>query len=226
MICVPWRSDYGQRERVWRACATRWAAMFPAGSVWLGTWPAQPFNRAAARNAAVAELTGNVPDWDVAVLSDADVMLADADQLHTAVNVARQTGRLVYAHTWQATLGRDATERVLAGEDPATLPRDDAEWEQQTYSGVYAVPRPLWDTLGGFDERFTGWGCEDMAFMLGAKVFGGRVARTTGTVYHLHHDRPREEREGQPYYPANHALFERYQAASKSATAMREVLAR
>lgn len=225
-ICVPWRSDHGQRERVWRACATRWAAMFPAGSLYLGTWPEQPLNRAAMRNEAVAALTMDVPDWDVALLADADVMISDAGQALAAVEGALETGRLTYAHTWQATLSREATERVLAGEDPTSLPRDDAEWEQRTYSGVYAVPRALWEATGGQDSRFRGWGLEDHGFMLACRVLAGGLGRTEGTVYALHHDRPREEREGQPHYAANHRLFERYQAASKSTSAMRQVLDR
>lgn len=223
-LCVPWRSDRSQRERVWYACFRRWAAMFPDGTTFLGTSPEQPFNRSAARNAAVEEFTRRQPGWDVVVLVDADVMLADPEQVYAAVGAARATGRLVYAHTWQATLGQEATERVLAGQDPTSLPRDDAEWEQRTYSGVYAVPRGLWDAVGGFDERFRGWSHEDLAFMLACRVFGGRIGRTEGPVFHLHHDRPRAEREEQPHYPANHALFQRYQAAAKSTAAMREVL--
>lgn len=225
-ICVPWRSDYGQRERVWRACAARWAAMFPVGTLYLGTSHGQPFNRSAARNAAVEELTLDVPDWEVAVLADADVTVADAGQVLGAVEGALKTGRLVFAHSWQATLSAEATERVLAGEDPTAIPRDEADWEQNTLSGVLAIPRQLWDALGGYDERFVGWGGEEVSLVAAARVLAGHTERVPGHVYHLHHDRPREEREGQPHYARNMALYARYQAATKSTTAMREVLSR
>lgn len=226
-LCIPWRTDHGHRERVWRWCVARWSATLASGwSIHCAGDPSQPFNRAAARNNAVAEAARLDPRWRVVVLADADVAVGDVEQVYAAAATALETGRLTYAHTWQATLSRDATERVLAGEDPTTLPRDDADWEQRTYSGVLAIPRPLWDALGGYDERFVGWSYEDLALMLAAKVLAGRVARVTGTVFHCWHDRPRDEREGQPHYAANHALFERYQAASKSVSAMREVLKR
>lgn len=225
-LCIPWRTDHGQRERLWRACVARWTRMLPGWSIYSAGDPSQPFNRSAARNNAVAEATRHDPGWRFVVLADADVTVGHAGQVQGAVVGALETGRLVYAHTWQATLTQAATERVLAGADPTAIPRDDAEWEQRTYSSVYAVPRSLWETVGGFDERYVGWGLEDHAFMLACRVMGGRIGRTDGTVYALHHDRPREEREGNPHYPANHALFERYQAASHSTTAMREVLKR
>lgn len=225
-LCVPWRTDHGQRERVWWACQLRWMRLFPGIVTHEGVDHSQPFNRSAARNNAVDRLTLARPDWDVAVFADADVAIGHAGQVHAAIEAARDSGRMVFAHTWQATLSREATELVLGGTDPTAIPRDEAEWEQHTLSGVYAVPRPLWEALGGFDERYRAWGLEDHSFALAAKVLAGRLGRAQGNVYHLWHERPRQEREGQPHYADNHALFERYNAARHSLTEMRRVLDR
>jgi GT2 family glycosyltransferase len=225
VICMPWRTDHGQRERVFNACVKRWAYMFPDGTTCLGTDPSQPFNRSAARNNAVAELGRLRPGWDYAVLADADVMVYDRQQIIEAVRMARRTGHMVFAHTWRAGLSEEQTEKVLAGEDPSAL-APYPEWDANTFSGCYVVPRALWETLGGFDERYQAWGLEDVAFHRAAGAMGGVSRIDSGTIYHLWHPRSRAEQEENPYYHANHQLWQRYLDAGWDRGAMAEVLAR
>lgn len=216
-IHVPFRPVTEQRARLWKACAERWTTLFTEAEIHTGDSEGEPFNRSAARNQAAAG------DWLVSVFADGDVMVEGREQVDAAVAVARRTGRMVFAHTWRAGLGQDATEQVLAGADPASVGRD--EWDRNTFSGCYAVPRSLWNAVGGFDERFIGWGGEDLAFMKACAALGG-VDRVQGTIYHLWHPRSRAEQEEQPHYAANWALYERYLAAGRDQAAMREVLAR
>jgi hypothetical protein len=223
-ICVPWRTDHGQRHRVWEACARRWGDLFPDSRLFLGTSHGQPFNRSAARNAAVEEFTRYRPNWDVVLLADADVMVYERRQVVEAIRLARRTGHMVFAHTWRAGLGQDATEQVLAGADPSAMVRD--EWDANTFSSCYAVPRSLWDTLGGFDERYVGWGLEDVAFHRAAGAMAGVDRVDQGVVFHLWHPRSRAEQEENPHYPANHRLWQRYLDAGWNRDAMAEVLAR
>lgn len=218
-ICVPWRTDNGHRERLWEACANRWATLIPEANLVAGTDHGEMFNRSAARNNAAAG------DWRVAVFADADIMVESRDQVDAAVAHAERTGRMTFAHTWRAGLGEAATSKVLDGVDPRRLLGERDEWDRNTFSGCYAVPRALWDAVGGFDERFIGWGFEDLAFMRACGAFGG-VARVPGTIFHLWHPRSRAEQEEQPHYPANQRLWERYVAAGVNADAMRAVMAR
>lgn len=57
-----------------------------------------------------------------------------------------------------------------------------------SWSCCIAIPRKAWDLLGGFDERFRGWGFEDMAFQSAACALAG-AERVEGDVFHLWHPR-------------------------------------
>lgn len=225
-VFVPWRPDGGWRDQLWHASVIYWGKLIPGVKVTTGDRVADdPINRAAARNAAARDGFYGSPPWQVAVFADADIMIDQAWQVHAAVEEAGRTGRLVYAHTWRAGLGRHVTEQILAGDPPQRWLGERDEWDANTFSSCYAVPRGLWEAVGGFDDRFRGWGFEDLAFMLACKALGG-VSRVEGVVYHLWHPRPREDQEGQPHYAANEALWRRYMAAGTDPDAMRQVLAR
>jgi hypothetical protein len=57
-----------------------------------------------------------------------------------------------------------------------------------SWSCAIAIRRDAWDQLGGFDERFRGWGWEDMAFQSAACSLVGHE-RIEGDVFHLWHPR-------------------------------------
>jgi len=81
--------------------------------------------------------------------------------------------------------------------------------------GAVMMARRIYDQMGGWDERFVGWGGEDdaMSFML-------ERARVPGTqldvrpAVHLNHPRTREATAGQPHYRANLALLHQYRTMS------------
>lgn len=66
-----------------------------------------------------------------------------------------------------------------------------------SWSCCFAIPRPGWDRLGGFDERFRGWGFEDMAFQSASVGLIGHE-RVEGDLFHLWH--PRSPGLGQAAY--------------------------
>jgi GT2 family glycosyltransferase len=169
-------------------------------------------NRARWRNRAAAGA------WDVAVFADADIMVSMPEQVTLAVATAERTGHLTYAHDWRAQLSQQGTTEVLQGGDPC---RADIEaWDPHTFSGCYAVPRRLWDAVGGFDERFAGWGWEDLAFMRACGALGGGLQRAPGVIYHCWH--PQEHDDG----GGNVELWQRYDRAGWAPHKMRQVIAR
>jgi len=166
-VLVPYRPDGGHRDRLWRFVRTWFWGVPPVScdyTVVVGRSPDGPFNRAAAVNAAAAA----AGDWDVAVIADADTWVPGA-QLDSAVRLARQTGRLAAAFTAVIELDEASTE-VLVGGELAHIPisavvnlgiRRVRVEPLVTQSSMLAVPRALWDRIGGFDEGFVGWGCCD-----------------------------------------------------------------
>ena len=178
-VVVPRRGDDGRRDLLWAFCAQWWEAL---------PWPVTeghhldgPFNRAAAINGAANE----AGPWDVLVVLDGDVV-ADVSQVVAAVERAHETGRLCFAFDRFVSLNEPMTERVLAGYDGNWAPGAKLKMSAHVSSAL-AIPAGLWDATGGFDERFEGWGHEDVAFAHSARVLGGGIDRVPGTVWHLWH---------------------------------------
>lgn len=214
-ICVPWIPDGGHRDQLWNYCRRRWLQLDLGWPIVTGFNDDEPLNRSRARNAAARG------DWDVAVFSDADNLPGTAEQVRLAVEQAAHHHTQVFAHDLRLGLNEPLTTRLLAGQ--IDLPDQAPEMDYNTYSGVWAISRQLWDRLGGFDERFTGWGFEDLCFMYAAETISG-TRRVPGTLYHLWHPRDRALQEESPTYHANEALWHQYLTAVHNPPEMQRIL--
>lgn len=166
-----------------------------------------PFNRSLALHRA-AVLAG---DWEVAVVLDADTFV-DPDQFWAAAHCARNAGQLVLAFDHLKLLSESASNVVMRGADPARFP--DTATTLGHVSSCVAVPRSLWDQVGGFDTRFSGWGAEDRAFHAACHAFAGRHDRIIGPAWHLWHPFAPERNGTNPHYLANRTLGRRYKVAA------------
>lgn len=202
---VPRRADGGYRDRLWEFCRSWWSTKVPGWDITEGASPDGPFNRSAALNDAARK----AGDWDVAVIIDADVV-ADPLQVRQAVTGALETGAVVLGFTDYHGLTPAATRRVLAGDEPTPAGRIVTKREHE--SSIVVVPRTAWETIGGFDERFVGWGQEDVAFAHSARLLVG-LRRVPGPVYHLWHERTRERVRSSETYKANQELGQAYREA-------------
>jgi len=207
VILVPRREDHGHRDRLWAVCRARWERLLPDVPIVEGHHDDGPWNRARALNRAAREAGA----WDLAIVIDADVMLPLA-QVREAIDAAARTGRVTWAHTGWREWTREATEGVLR--DPSSvmgpsLPALDVRKETPiSWSCCMVVPRAVWDALGGFDERFEGWGGEDTAFAAAVQGLHG-WGRVDGVVTNLWHD-PSGRQPRTREYVANMRLRDRY----------------
>lgn len=218
VIVVPYRSDGGRRDRLWDFTRSWLREHHRDYPIYLGASPDGPFNRSAAINHAARD----AGDWDVAVICDSDTVVAP-DQLEEAVRRAHDTGLLVSALTTVAELSSRSTARLLADphSDLATLGRiRTRRKDDMTQSSVIAVPRPLWDAIGGFDEGFQGWGCEDNAFWIAATLHGGdgrsaggEPLRVHGAAYHLWHEKVSKVKLFDPIFRTNFLRLRHYKKA-------------
>jgi hypothetical protein len=222
VILVPRRAGDPVRDRAWEFVKERWSALdWPIieGHHDDGLW-----NAAVARNAAARE----AGDWDVAVFIDADTIPRDINAIREAVELAARSGSLVRPFRTYVNLDEDASKAVLETGSLPAMPRRPRRWEAGVKSltdatgGIAIVPRRLWDAVGGYDERFKGWGSEDAAFSLACSVLGG-LKLTNGEVWHLWH--PLQERDpAAPQYKANVALRKRYESAHRRREQMRALV--
>jgi hypothetical protein len=219
VILVGRRSDGGWRDEVWTYCKRFWIEETGL-PIFEGFHDEGPFSLAIASNQA-ARLAG---DWECAVYVGADWLPLDVNQVWRAVGRA-QSGQLTFAHDHAVVLGPEDTKAVVR--DSAVLGGllQYGERHRHTFSGVQAIPRALWDAVAGFDERFIGWGYEDLAFMAACGAMGGGLDRVEGDIVHLWHPRVRAQREEQPHHAANEALWLRYHGAMSSRRKMKAILA-
>lgn len=197
---VPWRPDDGVRSELWAFCKAWWTERLPDAELVESPSPDGPFNRAAAINAGAAG------SWDLLGVLDADV-LCPPEQVREGIARARASDALTFPFERFSGLDKPSTRRVLAGGDPAAGRVRFAT--RHHFSSVLIVPRRVWDVVGGFDERFVGWGQEDVAFAHVARMVAP-IERVPGKVFHLEHDSRAERGKGTPRYEANQALGRAY----------------
>lgn len=222
VILVGRRPDHGRRDDLWRWARARWETLlgWPIATGYHSADEQPEFCLSVASNRA-ARAAG---EWDVALYVGADWLAAGAWQAQEAVRQAAERGQLVFAHDETVVLTEQATDRLLSL-PPADPPVDLAgSVHRHTFSGVMAVPRALWDAAGGFDERFVGWGFDDLAVWMALDTLGGGYHRVPGRIAHLWHPQDRSLREDAPTHGPNMVLWERYKQANGRRPAMLALL--
>lgn len=193
-ILVPWRTDHGQRQRVWDRIRPLWQAS--GFELCTGTPDDGPFNCSQAINRAAEAATG-----DVLVTMGADHW-PDLDAVTRAAALAAHA-------TWMPVYGgvhylsRTDTNAVIDGADPVSLVPESTD---SCCQGITAITRQSWRDIGGMDERYAGWGYEDTALLRALARRYGYVPPPYNHVTALWHDGAhRDMSAGNP----NKALFDR-----------------
>lgn len=204
-ITDPWRS----RALSW--LQLRYAALLPEAEVMLGTSPLIPFSRSAARNDAFRRSSGDV------------LLVADADTAFNRRQIDAGLGLLEEGAPWVICyregpgyylLTEAATDTVLALPVDAELPEPppgDWTWADTSWAGMLLVSREAWEKVGGYDERFIGWGFDDNAFRFALDNRVGPHRRVDDFVVHLHHERTAAENFEQPYIERNRRRCHQYE---------------
>lgn len=196
VILVPWRPSTPERVTIWKHVRTELSKtglpIFATDSP--GEWSRSvALNRAAKRN------------WDVAYVTDADKAVESPAQILHALATAYYTGR----YTKAADILYYLDEHGDIGEEVKT-------WEDQ-----FAIRRDRWDELGGFDERFVGYGYQGIAFVAAASTLFGK-ASISGPGYHYEH--PVDHKTRLEDLRMNQDLIRSYHQATDDPEAMRGVL--
>lgn len=215
---MPMRPDNGERDRLWVYTKEFWAELgFP---FYEGLHLEGPFNRSAALNAARAQVTG---DWDAALILDNDV-LVDRSRVMKGVAYALHMNRMVLPFRVWKGLNHSMTKAIMDNNHKGSWENGVRHVNPTNMSACVVVPRTVWETVGGFDERFIGWGYEDNAFALATSALCGNPLRLSGDLWHLFHTKSKENDVNSPLYLANRDLCSRYIEAANDPDQMRDIL--
>lgn len=210
VILVPWRAGDPHRQKLWDFTKVWWQRDYPDWPIYEAPGPSGPFNRSAAINEA-AEGAG---DWDVAIVIDADI-IANSDAVHNGVSIAAATGQMVVTHDERVMLSKAGTQKVISGYRGSwrTPSMHEHVWRDSVSCSV-VVSRSLWDSVGGFDELFCGWGFEDTAFQIACEAITGKpVIKITSELFHLWHPVSAEAQSKSETYKLNGVRVQRYREA-------------
>lgn len=215
-VCVPHRPADEEREANFRRTRQQWDAL--GWPVYTGNNPEPIFSRSRSVNLAAAQAI----DADVLIVSDNDILLSNPGQAIDATQEALDHHAYVVTFSTLFVLDWDDTRAVRRGADPQ--PAKAIETLRLIWGGLFAVPRPLFDQVGGFDERFTGWGSQDIAFMVSCSTLASK-RRIEGDAYHLRHHPMWESHSQNPTVYDDNALAQRYLAADGNVGEITAILA-
>ncbi|MGB3672886.1 MAG: glycosyltransferase family 2 protein [Candidatus Nanopelagicales bacterium] len=150
-----------------------------------------PFNKSRAMNVGFAASSAQV-----VAFADAD-LISPIEEIELAVASVEDRFDATTPFDRIVDLDAHATAAVLADGRLPDL-RESAEEGKRGEGeylpfcgGLFVTRRELFESVGGFDERFIGWGGEDDALSVKYARSGARLGINAGRpAYHLWHDRP------------------------------------
>jgi GT2 family glycosyltransferase len=181
---------------------------FPAEAKRLFVFNPGPFNKSWGFNVGARQ-----SDRGLLLFADADLLLAPK-ALVQAVRLCRS--RVAAANPFDRLTDLDETEsaQICAGSSAPDWTRSDGRNTRRDNEvlnfcgGAFMIRRDVFLALGGFDERFLGWGGEDDAMAFKLKRSGQALGQVEGsTAQHLWHAQDDSTTFAQPHYSNNLAIL-------------------
>jgi len=171
--------------------------MLPEAEIRTGTDFSVPFSKTTAVNNAASKASG-----DIYVIIDADCYMRPEPIIAAAKAIRMPVARTSFvAHSYRHfyRLTDEASRLVLKSDpgEPFRFSDPPAPWEIENIDSssfghwfgalIQIMPREAFELVGGMDERFHGWGGEDVAFMQALDTLYARHKTTDNEVLHLWH---------------------------------------
>lgn len=239
-LLIPFTSNSKQRNKTFRWLLEYWKHELPDAEIIIGKNNGRPFCKTAALNDAAEKATGKI-----LVIVDADTYMSGkiieycADRILEEIAEGEKLWYVPYRHLYR--LNKLATRLVLQS-DPAdpyrfTSPPDDIYLDDNGMKAGYGhrygamimiFPREALDAIHCFDERFKGWGGEDVALLRALDTLYAKHKTTNTDVLHLwhptigHNYKSRVWQNQREQY--NNNLATKYHKATRHPSKMRELV--
>lgn len=238
-LLIPFSSKDPIRKRNFKWVLEYWKHELPDAEIVIGKCSSKIFCKGEALNHAAKKSTGKV-----LVIIDADAYISGTIIDHCADRILEELDN----HLWYVPYRRlyrlteDITNDIVNSDpaNPLRLPSPppkkfvENSGDRSKYGCRYGAmammfPREAYEILGRFDERFKGWGGEDVALLRALDTLYGRHKTYKHDILHLWHpyfgsDYKTRVWEGQPYANVNSNLANKYHKATGHPSKMRELV--
>lgn len=216
-VVIPYAYTGRAREESLEFVSRWWAVQGYPVLIGLGT---DPWSKGAAVHACR-------PDVDTAgiIIADCDCIVS-REAIGLAVAAVRSGAAWSMPHSRVGRLSRSETRRIYRlGVEHMLLTRQRASMHfAPPGGGIVVLSTTAYDTVGGIDPRFIGWGGEDLSFARALDTLAGPGVRLPAYLWHLWHPRtPR--RAGNRASEDSERLAARYIDAEGDPIAMRALVA-
>lgn len=218
-ICIPYEPDGSTRDMILRWTIARWRAICPQAEIVTAGDGGGPLrNRSRMRNRCAAKAT-----TDTLLFVDADCLIFSVHEIDTILDLLPGAGMVQYHAVSRLTLAQStAVVRQQPGSQ-ITLP-DGAGFTHAIVGGFFAMTRAAYESVGGFDERFVGWGGEDPALQRAVRTLAGPIRTVPYLLYHLYHPQEPEHDTSTARYQRTLAHFKLYERADGKPEEMRALI--
>lgn len=198
-LLIPFHTNNKQRKKVFKWVLEYWKDQLPDAEIIIGHSNAKPFCKTEALNNAADRATGKV-----LVILDADTYMPGwiidkaADRILEELEHGNHLWYVPYKHLYR--LNKQITAKIIASDpkDPLQIPSPppeeylDDDGQKRSYGRRYGAmvmvfPREALEVIKCFDERFRGWGGEDVALLRALDTLWGKHKTTPNDVLHLWH---------------------------------------
>lgn len=219
-VIVPWHNTDPDREASWQWLKLWYKENMPdAELIEISPQDGDTFNKPQLINTAAQYAAG-----DVLIIADADVLPAEPDALHKAMEHAA-VAPWVVPHGHVLRLRPEPTAQALSADvGRSRLPHGPLirpPYRGIAGGGLFVITRDNFLATGGFDPAFTGWGGEDTAFGIAADCLLGKHLRYDHVpLVHFYHNPGMRSLD--PQYAPN---MDRVQMYRRLAAAGRDAMA-
>lgn len=240
-LLIPFSTKDPVRKKHFRWLVKYWAHELPGAEIIVGHSESEIFCKGEALNDAVRKSTGKVlVILDADAYMDGSVLDRCADRILEELHHGNHLWYVPYRHLYR--LRKHITKEIIASDPKCPLrlpsPPDRGDYENSQdhtrYGHRYGAmcmmfPREAYEVLGCFDERFRGWGGEDVALLRALDVLWGKHKTTPNDILHLWHPFIGESHktrmwDGQEHGNVNSHLANRYHHASRNPSDMRKLV--
>jgi len=186
---------------------------------WVPAYPVYGSSGEYCRAATVNRAVASIPQNSVFVVTDTDVIIPDTRRLLTAVTKVCSTapGTHIFISPFSRVVRLTAEASADYREFRSGLCLTCSSNTSSTAGGgIFITTTGTWKAVGGMDEDFKGWGCEDNMLSYSIQKLCG-VTHLPCVLYHLYH-KPQVEL-AKDHGAANMALFHRKTGITCNATA-------